>query len=769
MNHIYKLFIFFLAISYSYCALPEAIITGESGNSYAAFVDAKNNSAGPEINGLPDPSNTKIRQGSIANNGLTLITGVSTFPLTTPYAALIDSNTNTVGLPVLNLPTPGGNSFLSSGEINNIGQMAIVAGDELNFHWAAFIDPSINSALAPISNLPGPTGRFLQGSSINNSNLAIVTGTYSSPSIAYAALVDFGTNTAGPPVLNVPTTTGGKINDAAINNLNQIIIGGQIGGTAYAAFVDLNTNTAGSPVINIPTSPGSSINSWGVAINDNGVALIGGSDGTSAYAAYVNIDTNAAGAPIQNLPTVAGSFINGVSINNLNQGLIGGSNGTSMYAAFVDPITNSASNPISNLPTLGGSVIFGVSLLPYVYIPTRGLSSNNLAFANYINEYCIEKVFYFIPAILNGNLNKALEKAAPTRNAISLFAADNNLFSLNKGLSTHLRNHRYFRTESCKTNPKKAREENAPKANNTNCLSENPNECHPIQSEDRPYTVWVEGTGFFASQKHQHQTTGFDPYGGGVTLGLDRNILGSCQMGGGVAYTYTHIHQHSDTGHSNINQEYLFTYFTWSNQSFYVDTALWGSLFQIHNVRDIHLSGWEFTSTSNPKGWQLTPHLELGYRYSWRPNPQKNLELTVSPFVMMDWANNWQRRYQEKGKSPFNIVQNSHHSSFLRSEAGFRMYERVNFCFWNLIFEESVSYVNRTPFSVGKVKAHLVGCPGSFTVETLNGSKNLVACEFSTIFRPVDFAYPYGSVTYYGEFTHGYQSHQLTMEISWDF
>lgn len=764
MSYKFKLFLLFLITCYSYCALPEAIITGISGDAYAAFVNTTDNAARAEISGIPTNTNSEITQGSIANNGLTLIVGIDRVPSELPYASFVDFDTNTAGLPVSNLPPAGGNTFLNAGVINNIGQMAIVAGDDKNFHWAAFVDPSTNSALPPISNLPGPTGRFLQAASINNSNLAIISGNYSNPSIAYAAFVDFATNMAGSPLLNLPTNPGSNIDAVAINNLNQVIIGGTSGGAAYAAFVDVNTNTAGPPILNIPTAAGSSIGFHSVSINDNGIALIGGTDGTAAYVAYVNVDTNTAGSPVQNLPTTAGSFIRGISINNLNQGLIGGSNGTSMYAAFVDPITNSASDPISNLPTLAGSFTDGVWLLPYKELPKRDLRSNILEFAKYLEEHCLEKIFYFIPAIINKNLKSALEKAAPMRNAISLYAADNNLFSLNNGLSTHLRNHRYFRTESCKTDPKEEREK-------ASCLSESPNECHPIQSEDRPYTVWLEGTGFFASQKHQHQTTGFDPYGGGVTLGLDRNILDSCQVGGGVAYTYTHVHQHADTGYSNINQEYLFTYFTWSNQSFYVDTALWGSLFQIHNVRDIHLHGWKFTSTSNPKGWQLTPHLEFGYSHSWRPNPEKNLELTVSPFVMVDWANNWQRRYHEKGKSPFNIVQESQYSSFLRSEAGLRMYERLNFCHWNLIFAESISYVNRTPFNVGKIKACLAGCgcSGSFTVETLNGSKSLVACEFSTIFRPVDFAYPYGSITYYGEFTHGYQSHQATLEISWDF
>ena len=41
-----------------------------------------------------------------------------------------------------------------------------------------------------------------------------------------------------------------------------------------------------------------------------------------------------------------------------------------------------------------------------------------------------------------------------------------------------------------------------------------------------------------------------------------------------------------------------------------------------------------------------------------------------------------------------------------------------------------------------------VGVPGSFVLETLSGSKSLLALELSTQFEPLDQAYPYGSLSY---------------------
>lgn len=86
-----------------------------------------------------------------------------------------------------------------------------------------------------------------------------------------------------------------------------------------------------------------------------------------------------------------------------------------------------------------------------------------------------------------------------------------------------------------------------------------------------------------------------------------------------------------------------------------------------------------------------------------------------------------------------------------------------------MFFEEKASFVNKTPFGVGKIGAYLVGSPGSFTVETLTKSENLGAVEFGIIIEPMDHKYPYGSLSYQGEFTTSSQLHQATLEISLDF
>ena len=239
----------------------------------------------------------------------------------------------------------------------------------------------------------------------------------------------------------------------------------------------------------------------------------------------------------------------------------------------------------------------------------------------------------------------------------------------------------------------------------------------PVDQE-RPYTLWFEALGAFASQQAQDQTVGFNPSMGGFILAFEALSHETVQIGGGAAYTFTHIHEHKDAGSARLNQEYLFAYATWSNEQFYVDAAVWGGIFQTHQTRHIRMTGFEFESTSDPKGFQLSPHIECGYDKAKYMHSSMESELVIDPFVMADWVNAWQDSYQETGDSPFNIEQRAQYSSFLRTEAGFRFYEMISFNTWRLILEEKGSYVYKKPFKVGTVNAFLVGSPGSFNVET---------------------------------------------------
>ncbi len=729
---------------------------------------------------------------------------------TSPYAAFVSSS----GITTL-IPTGIVNGGIFAVAINGSGQ-SLIGGQVITDMpmmgdgpaYAAFVSPS---SIVPTPISTGLPNASISAAAINASGHGFIGGRDIALSDAYVAFVSTSSSTATQITTGI---VGGSINNIAINASGQgIIVGNDGASVQYAAIVSSSSTMA----VSIPLGiiDGGLI---AVAINDSGQGLIGGSSnlGANAYAARVFAST-ATAYPIS-LGIAAGNIV-GASINSSSHGLLGGiDNVNGPYAAFVSPdgiatrialghssgIINSVAINEFGQGLIGGTdttpgydvpyaaivfpsglaiplnigltngAIYSVAILNL--IPTESLSGNNLVFANYINENAPQNAIYFVPAFYNGTLEEALESAAPIRNGASFYTATSNLFYLTGNLSTHLRNH------SSILNRRSARTSNVSAAAKTEDqlvaslfmpkkskpAAEPCAVVEPCEEKNNGYSIWFDAIGALAYQQEQNETAAFHPSTGGAVLAFDGAPCQYTRVGGGASYLFTHISESRGSGHSNINQENLFLYASWDNQKFYVDGALFGGLFQMDQVRKIHMTGFDFKASSDPSGWQLLPHIELGYNLDW-PNCAQDFELIVDPFIMVDWANAWQGSYKEKGSGPFITEQKHHYASLLRTEVGFRFYEILFFECWNLVFQEKGSYVNTQSFGAGKVNAFLIGSPGSFTVETLSSAQNLGVAQFMMIFAPHNPRYPSSTIFYQGEFGTKYQSHQLNLEFAWNF
>jgi uncharacterized protein with beta-barrel porin domain len=717
---------------------------------YAALVSSS---------GIATPINTGLSSSgdifSVAINtfGQLIIGGLDFSGAVPPYAALISPSG--IATPI-NTGVSAGR--INSVAINNCGQGLIGGEDDNGPPYAALVSPS--GIATPINT--GISDGKINSVAINASGQGLIGG-FDNTGPIYAALV----SSSG---IATPVNTGisdGKIFSVAINNSGQGLIGGEDDtGPAYAALI--SPSGIATP-INTGLLDGRIL---GVAINASGQGIIGGFDNSGTFPPYAAlVSPSGIATPINT--GLSNGFIYSVAINDFGQGLIGGQDSTGTgpaYAAIVSPL--GIATPINTGVSAGR--IKSVAILPLLsHISTEFLSGNNKTLANYINTNAPQDAFYFVPAFCDGTLEDALESAAPTRNAISLYTASKNLFYLTTGLSNHLRNH----SMQCKRDARRSiaavesisevweSEEltasiNMQKKKQNNCVKEAP-------CEGKNSTIWFETLGALAYQKAQNQTPGFNPTTGGAILAYDGKTSEHTRVGAGAAYLFTYVHEKQGAGHSNINQEDLFVYASWENKQFYVDGSLLGGVFQISQVRKIHMTGFDFKSTSHPDGWQLVPHVEFGYRY--QPRSQQDIGFTLNPFVMVDWANAWQGSYKEKGSGPFNAGQKSHYSSLLRTEASLRLYETLFFDSWNLSFQEKAGYVNVHSFGTGKVNAFLVGSPGTFTVTTLTSDQNLGVGEFAMIFAPHNARYPTGTIFYQGEFGSKYQSHQVALELAWSF
>lgn len=392
--------------------------SGVSSTAYASYVNFWTNTAGPNLTGLPASGGSALYGVAINNLGQAIVGGQDGI-ISNIYAAFVNSGTNTVNTPISNLQQFGGVTV----SINDSNE-AFVAGVGLvpfRNAYAAFVDIQTNAAGPAVTGVPAPNGNtFLNGGMLNNAQRVLIAGAGSN--VPYAAIVDVGTNAVSAVIANVPSNSGNTLYNCAVNESGLGLITGYdtVTLSSYAAFIPPNTTTALPNLM--PISMTSTI--WAAALNDLNKGLIGSDNG---FVGCVDFATQTI-IPISNVP--AGATIYAAALNNFGQGLIGGVDGNSAYAAFVDLQTMRATDPIQNLPSTAGSVIYGVALTKGFFpaIQTNALYGNNRIFANYINANAPHLAFYFFPAQLKGSLTEALEKAAPTRNAISLFSVHDKKF-----------------------------------------------------------------------------------------------------------------------------------------------------------------------------------------------------------------------------------------------------------------------------------------------------------------------------------------------------
>jgi len=681
---------------------------------------------------------TDINAVALNNAGLGLIGGQNG---AAAFAATISSNTATI----IPLGVPAGNIFSVAINNSNIG---IVGGSSGANSYAAIISSNLATPITP-----GGTG-FVNSVDINDSGLAILGG--STGTLGFVSIVPPSSTTEVTiPISGIPIS----VNAVALNNAGVGLAGSSgIGG----AFVDLIVSNTATRILTLPA--GSNISS--VDINASSQSLVGGSQGGVPYVASISAGSNVV-TPIS-LNFLSGQ-VNSVSLNDFGQGLIGGQGDGSAFAAI---ISSNLATPIF-LNLANSSTINSVSVNDFllIHVATSSLSDNNLKFANYINENSLENAIYFVPATFDGSLAQALESAAPTRNAISYNTTMQNSFYLATSLSTHLHNTGFMRSRGIvkKTNTSSvSKTHNHPPQDHLLASLNTPSDqtCNP-PAESLPCTIWFEGIGAVTSQKAQHQTPAFHPATGGFMLAFDEQLSRTGKVGVGMAYLHTHINEKDKAGHSDINQESLFLYASWNNQHFYLDGAIWGGLFQTSQKRNIHMTAFNFKSTSSPNGSQVTPHVEFGY--TGRMSHGQNSQSIFNPLLMIDWANAWQEHYREHGDSPFNVEQKAHYGSLLRTELGVRFYETLFYRAWNLVFQEKLSYVNTQSFNAGKVNAFIVGSTGSFTVETLTTAQNLAVVQLSMAVAPLQANYPITTIFYQGEYGGSYRSHQINLELGWKF
>jgi len=276
------------------------------------------------------------------------------------------------------------------------------------------------------------------------------------------------------------------------------------------------------------------------------------------------------------------------------------------------------------------------------------------------------------------------------------------------------------------------------------------------------YLVWLSAFGNYSSQKDLQSFPDIKNWLGGAMLGFDYRYSRNLVLGFGGAYAYSDLDFSNDVGSAYSNQGFLSVYGKWRSNMLSVNGALWGGVYRGENERN---TLGIITSKADIDGWLLVPHLEVNLPCYW-----KKYCVTIDPFVMFDWANNWQDGFTETGKSGFNLIVDDLYASMLRSEVGLRFVETMKVRCGCLTFEQKGSYLNLKPFGDSVVNTAFVGSISSFTIAAFSDkTQNLGVAALSGRFTPTNTKYPYCSLNYQGEFGSSLQNHFVSLEIGKTF
>lgn len=555
------------------------------------------------------------------------------------------------------------------------------------------------------------------------------------------------------------TPGGGGIDCIALDNMTL--------GTATTAYtagfasvfrIDLVNNQA----TKIAQLPG--VNISGISLGDNNVAYLA----TSNSKVYT-LDLNSNQLSLLTPTAATGAGLNGLDLAN---------NATAYTVGFIDnkvylvDLIRGTFSPVT-ASAISGASLTSISLL--LQIPTAHLGGNNLSFADYLNQNA--SMLTMTLFCLQSDVAQALESAAPTRNAILTFSAQTTQIAFGKLIYDHLGQKRCNRAWH-RPEPKPTMQPNADlahflvdafdvEASSEPEKTETLNEigCFKSDKNKSSYSTWLGILGEYTKEKAQNQTPGFETGSGGFVACFDyqkNETYLHPLVGAGIAYAHTHIHEENGAGFANIDQGALAFYTGLAHSKWYLDLTLWAGLYHAHNVRNISFPSIAGSASASTNGWQITPHFEVGYDWD-------KVWFSIEPFEMLDWVACWEEKLTETGAGRLNMGQKGRFCSLLRNELGLRFNETLSYEWGNITFREKGSYVYQKTFHTGTITAYLIGSPGSFSVSTLIGAQNLGVGEFEILFVPQNKKYPYGTMSYQGEFGSRYQSHQGMVTVGLDF
>lgn len=490
----------------------------------------------------------------------------------------------------------------------------------------------------------------LPGNITNNSNLVFdqqTTGTYSDQISGSGALVKQGigalTFTNSNSLGNVAIDQGALIINGSLNGMGTL--------TAAAGTVLGGVGTVvKNCTINGTLAPGNSIGTLSLVGNQvltTGAQLEIEVDSTTSDLVDVTGTFTIQPGTTLSVLIVPGTYAPLSSYNIINT--TGGVTGTFSNTVYSSPL-------FTLIPEYFPlSVTLNLAQVPFSTLFSTG---NAGAVAQCLDEISnspcsnFSSVIESLETIPDENaLKNALLQMQPSLFTSLAVIQENDLFYLREALYTRME----VDLHSC------CLEKSAPSLTNRKTA----NSKTQAPPKEKTHSFWATLLGGHTSQDNQEGQIGFVANSPGVFLGLDSQLGKKSCFGGGMGYTYTHLHWWEKQGTADVQGIYGTLYGRFASDHAYVQGSLIGGYSFYSAERNI-LFGTTLplkeTAKNHHNGWEGSASTRIGLNYGCR--------FVFSPFIGVDYFYVHENSFQESGAKSLNLHVKSKNSNLLSSEIG---------------------------------------------------------------------------------------------------
>ncbi len=446
----------------------------------------------------------------------------------------------------------------------------------------------------------------------------------------------------------------------------------------------------------------------------------------------------------------SGTYIPGTEYTILTASSVAGTFGS--FAETIGGLELTIEYSDTSIMLFLGSIISGETTLSL-----SGLTGNELHVAEYLNELAGNSIYSSflsdLAALPEAELKTTLDAISPARNAAMPFA----LLSLGDAFVDVIQGRMQggFVTEGG----------NAPVSFTRYTSFRQP--LYAAQGMPVPFEetgkdkngIYAMPFGFFANEHATQQNPAFSIHSGGGIVGYDREFeRGKAGVNG--AYAYSRIVQEEDGGDARMNSYLASLYGVYEPSEVALDMNIWGGYSTIDQSRTVNTLLGDTDATAKRNGWQLTPHLGIGYRMPVHFG-------TIEPYLGLDYAMVWMSGYTEDGAGILNVEQEKQFASMGRIAPSLRAAQFFLQEHGVFYIREALGYVYRHVFHAGDVTTSFVGIDSTFTVEALTTDDHLFAPQFIVGYES-NKAFEL-SLGYSGEYGRSYTASQVLLTVRKSF